>query len=442
MLKLFVHRDNAIFSSSVKHLLETLAPWQPSQQNGQQRKGLTLEITLSTLCRIPGDFYTREGQILYALQSERELIALSNRLGEHRARASYRRLGSRFTLSDPLSMDDPARIAKKRILRRSLRLAPIGALSPQITLIEGLIVRLSDFQIIDVEVLGLIVRESLVALRWFRYERFPLWTRSIEVLLKEQYIKLLLPSFPSSLEQLYWNQLSTYSEHKTKAGWGKHLFRCEECCGFTELRISYIDGARDFPNTAPYEASAAMIRTIGATFQFQKLKLLCLHTLSQGQYQNQYHSHCSSLQKFIMQKTLCEAAKVARQMPSLQIMELWCSSKGSLLYDFLFRYKALRLGNSIYQGESTITWKTPKYKPQQLEPETMEAWRGAFKTKKLSDPALCPLVFYQDNFEESEEEIVAFNGTFIHKYLELMPLRFDPDRFAKGESSIASLHNR
>ncbi|CAH0037148.1 unnamed protein product [Clonostachys rhizophaga] len=161
--------NNAIFSSCIQHLLNTLASWSPEPCNSSKPgfHGLTLEISVYS----PSDnnhrfnFCAQEND--YPFRTEADLGKTPSLLEYHRQRAALgptaqqkeHESGTLFLYRDA-----------KRLYGTPLKLGSTAPVLPRAPIVKGLLLRRSTCRSIDVGALAQILRQSLVALTWFRYE--------------------------------------------------------------------------------------------------------------------------------------------------------------------------------------------------------------------------------------------------------------------------------
>ena len=138
---------------------------------------------------------------------------------------------------------------------------------------------------------------------------------------------------------------------------------------------------------------------------WSRLERLCLHNrLFDPAMKSKYLS-----------RVLVAAAKAAKHMPRLRVMEIW---NAKLDFGYLFRY-------TFDGSQATITWRSvgPNILGHELHPNSnsMRRWREVVSKLSHRDISV-----EMDPFRESFKEISESHGTFLHKHLMLRKLAFDP----------------
>lgn len=114
---------------------------------------------------------------------------------------------------------------------------------------------------------------------------------------------------------------------------------------------------------------------------------------------------------------LVVAARAARKMPQIRILEIWNSGYG---FGFLFRY-------TQDSHRAKITWRFVEYQFV-LMPKVVKAWARVASKR--------PLTIERIPFTEADGNGTSFNHTPIHRHLALRRLAFDPITEAQMTASM------
>lgn len=247
---------------------------------------------------------------------------------------------------------------------------------PRVQMVTSLLVRRQTHWDISPRALGRLVRESLVGLRDFRLERCRLDSN----LFQKRYDEKLGPT-----DLISCSGAAPFSFSPSAYHWLGELPKTLESLHLFEddLHIMYhrsrprswkIYVLKGLATTLPH------IRHLSVSFQSDAMECLKLPSkdtafpnLETIALTSKYYLQPDQPER--LNRLLLRAARAARNMPALQVMEIWNCENGYAAY---FRYEASPKGASM--GESRFIWRCSWHKESKdgssdIKDSVLEAWR-------------------------------------------------------------------
>ncbi|KAF4964064.1 hypothetical protein FZEAL_10891 [Fusarium zealandicum] len=262
---------------------------------------------------------------------------------------------------------------------------------PQVPIVKGLLLRQEFFRGIAPTSLARLLRDSFVALESFRYERWMARRKTDEHAFFNDLHTHLIPALPASVEGFFLSQQQRWD---IKGPWPKQKLINQ---------ISWFLGTichRFVEFCPPIEFAAKLFLrqiVLGGTREGSKLKHLSLRA-----DQIQASSPQSAVTYF-----LSLAARAAKHLPRLRVLELWNCGHG---FGYIFRY-------TQDDSRATITWR-PLGTDFALEPKVLKTWAKVASDRVFSVERI--------PFTEADVGDPNFMHASIIPHLALRRLAFDP----------------
>ena len=176
-----LYRNDQIFSSCIRELFKVLSRWTPERQNHATKasaSGIALEISAVSPNDSQHNHYSCALDDDYPVRFESDLPRITiEQLAEHHRLKCLQRRSSRQepnAHADGISPPRPRFISSlrgRRVIGTPLRLRPTVPSLPKVPMVKSLVLRQQSYRGINVRSLAQILRQSLVALECFRFER-------------------------------------------------------------------------------------------------------------------------------------------------------------------------------------------------------------------------------------------------------------------------------
>ncbi|RSL61700.1 hypothetical protein CEP54_006043 [Fusarium duplospermum] len=196
-----VARNNRIFKSAITGLLEVLSSWD------RTHGGLSLEVTALSPSDVEHHSYEPELAHDYPFQLEEDLERSPGFAECHTRKAAEPRVFSNRHMR-----------AMNRLYGTPRELAPVFwkvrrklTTLPETPIVKGFLICRSFFRGFALSALAKLFNESLVALEWFRFERWASLTYDQEVSFYTDLWAFLIPTLPQTVKRLSFSQWSRWN---------------------------------------------------------------------------------------------------------------------------------------------------------------------------------------------------------------------------------------
>ncbi|KAI8672904.1 hypothetical protein NCS56_00754800 [Fusarium sp. Ph1] len=381
-----IARNNWVFTSALRRLLKVLSSWD------RTHGGLTLEVTALSPSDVEHHAYEPELAHDYPFQLEEDL----------EQSPSFREYHSTKSAEPRAFSNRHIRAALVRLRGTPLEMTPLpqkGRRKPMSTLpktpiVKGFLIRLSFIRGFALSTLAKLFNESLVALEWFRFERWASFTYDQEISFYTDLWAFLIPTLPQTVKRLAFSQWSRW-----KPPWMYGTF------DQIDLRKSL---------------SRALAPLVLQLTEFCPLDLMDLTEFLDQLGQISGRSGEAKIELLSIKggrfaqscvtRMLTLTAAAAKALPRLRILEVWHDTRG---YEYIFRY-------TQSNDQATITWMNGG-KEYPLAPEVLEAWEdvaSAYSTR--------PLAVDRRRFPGNQMMDPRWYNRCVYPLLELRRLAFDP----------------
>ncbi|KAI5468192.1 hypothetical protein BGZ63DRAFT_431803 [Mariannaea sp. PMI_226] len=392
-----IAHNNRVFTTSMIYVLETLSSW--SGIIG----GLTLEISAFSPSDTRHRYYEVEMDSDYPFLFEDDLKRRLGLLNYHREK----RADIRASLNSHRQNTIPEE--RQRLHGTPLEFRPWSLRNamptlPSAPIVKGLLIRRQFFRGIALPSLAKLLRESLVALEWFRFERWTNLTRELEMTYCNDLQEHLIPALPDSVRRFFFNQWPRWSSGYQAIQVQPHIrlsisqFMSKSCHRFTEFCPPPHVITETFLNHLILNG-----RGKGSKTQLLSLRSGRLHpSTAQGR----------------VTSLLATAAYAARTLPRLRILEIWNTGPG---YAYIFCYTQDDSRRAI------ITWRSTGG-DLWIAHKVVKAWANVVTTGQVMVKRI--------PFLEVDGEGLGFNGKSIYRHLALRRLVFDPITMVRLEAEV------
>jgi hypothetical protein len=176
-----LNRNDRIFSSCIRELFKTLSRWKPGrrhQPTGASASGITLEVSAVApsdsrhyhfSCALDDDYPVR-------FESDLRRITKERLAEHHRLKALQHPTSYHESHGHPHGNGLPRRpffhsFHRRRVIGTPLRLRPTVPSLLRVPIVKTLVLRQQSYRNINIRSLAQMLRQSLVALECFRFER-------------------------------------------------------------------------------------------------------------------------------------------------------------------------------------------------------------------------------------------------------------------------------
>ncbi|KAM5368710.1 hypothetical protein ACJZ2D_009376 [Fusarium nematophilum] len=389
-----VAQNFQVFTCSMRQLLNALSSWRGI------RGGLTLEISARSPSDVRNGYREFEMDDDYPFRFEDGRNTRPNLVLD-----ILRRLPIWFHVHEALNEEMQRQYGAPLEFRPRSPRNPIPALS-KAPIVKGLLMRRQFFRGIALPSLAKLLRESLVALEWFRLERWAATTEELEEAFYTDFQAHLMPALPASVERFYFNQWPRSPSCHRLLQNQEHIF-----ISLSRLMATWCHRFAEFcpPHHLHEDEFLNQLIRDGASEEESKVELLSLRSV---------RLRPSATQGSIT-ALLVLAASAARTLPRLRSMEMWNARPG---YAFLFRY-------TKGDRKATITWRSDG-QAFCIEPEVVKAWASIAPAGQLAVQSI--------PFAEAGGEEPAAKFKTIYRHLGLPTLAFDPVTMAQLEGQVVA----
>ncbi|KAI8725456.1 hypothetical protein NCS52_00116700 [Fusarium sp. LHS14.1] len=382
-----IARNNRLFTSALNSLLDILSSWD------RKHGGLTLEVIALSPSDVEHHAYEPELADDYPFQLEEDLEQPSRFREYHAAKSTEHRAFSNRHMRQALVRLHGTPLEMTPLSRKG-RPKSIPTL-PETPIVKGFLIRRSFFRGFALSSLAKLFNESLVALEWFRLERWASLTLDQEIAFYTDMWAFLIPTLPQTVKKLSFSQWSRWKPpwmhgHLDQIDLRKSLSRALAplALRLTEFCPPDVMNLPEFFYHLGHMSSGS-----GEA----KLELLSIKG-------GRFAQSCVT-------RLLTSTAAAAKALPRLRILEVWHDTRG---YEYLFRY-------TQSNGQATVTWMNggDEYP---LAPEVLEAWEdvaSAYSTR--------PIAVDRRRFPRNQQMTdQTWYNRCVYPLLELRRLAFDP----------------
>ncbi|KAM6528792.1 hypothetical protein FALCPG4_009747 [Fusarium falciforme] len=381
-----IARNNRVFTSALARLLKVLSFWD------RTHGGLTLEITALSPSDVEHHGYEPELAHDYPFQLEEDLEQSPSFREYHTTKSAQPRAFSNRHMRAALVRLHGTPLEMTPLSQKGRR-KPIPTLS-ETPIVKGFLIRRSFFRGFALSTLAKLLNESLVALEWFRFERWASFTYHEEIAFYTDLRAFLIPALPQTVKRLSFSQWSRWNPP-----WMHHTFdQIDLRKSLSRALAPLVLQLTEFcpPDLMNLTEFLDQLGQMSGRSGEAKLELLSVKG--------------GRLAQSCVAKMLTLTAAAAKALPRLRILEVWHDTRG---YEYLFRY-------TQSNDQATITWMNGG-KEYPLAPEVLEAWEGvasAYSTR--------PLVVDRRRFLGNKMMDPRWYNRCVYPLLELRRLVFDP----------------
>ncbi|KAL2687000.1 hypothetical protein Neosp_004549 [[Neocosmospora] mangrovei] len=383
-----IARNNEVFTSALNRLLKVLSSWD------RKHGGLTLEVIALSPSDVEHHVYEPELADDYPFQLEEDLEQPSRFQEYHTAKSTEHRAFSNRHMRQAL-----VRLYGTPLETTSLswkgRPESIQTL-PETPIIKGFLIRRSFFRGFALSTVAKLFNESLVALEWFRFERWASPTQDQEIAFYTDMWAFLIPTLPQTVKKLSFNfnQWSRWKPPCMSVPPDQIDLRKSLSRSLAPLALQLTEFCP--PDVMNLPEFLGQLGHMSGGSGEAKLELLSIKG--------------GRLAQICVTKLLTLTAAAAKALPRLRILEVWHDARG---YEYLFRY-------TQSNGQATITWMNGGGE-YPLAPEVLEAWEdvaSAYSTR--------PIVVDRRRFPRYQTMDQRWHNRCVYPLLELRRLAFDP----------------